>query len=67
MFCGLGGSCLDGKGSGGTSPWVIWPQAFSVGDQLLMQDWPGIVVANLVSRAGARACMLLGFLQQLLW
>ena len=60
---------LDGRGSGSTSPWVVWPpkpSAKEVAPQLLMQDWPGIGVANLVSRVGAQAsqhCMLLDFLQ----
>ena len=60
---------LDGRGSGSTSPWVVWPpkpSAKEAAPQLLMQDWPGIGVANVISRVGAQAsqhCMLLGFPQ----
>ena len=57
---------LDGSS---TSPWIVWlpkPSVKEAAPQLLMQDWPGIGVANLVSRMGVQAsqqCMLLGILQ----
>ena len=54
MFCGLGGSCLDGGGSGSTSLGLYGPQAFSVG------GGPSTVNARLAWNCGSQSCQQSG-------